>query len=192
MQAVPSVWGGWSVYPARLDDYALATDSAGAVHLVLVGRTAQDQTSLGVLHVTWDGSTWSKLETITTLVGDVPEWPRIAVGRGNQLHVVWFVRDQATIFESDKGNYKVWYAHGSSSAPAAVPVAWPTVTPTPTARQVVVPTATPLPKLSSAQSRVSVDSLTSENDDTLLLAKSAIPAVLLIAAIAVGLRLRRR
>jgi len=122
----------------------------------------------------------------------VPEWPRIAVGRGNQLHVVWFVRDQATIFDSDKGNYKVWYAHGSSPAPAAAPVAQPTVTPTPTARQVVVPTATPLPRLNSAQSRVSVDSLTSENDDTLLLAKSAIPAVLLIAAIAIGLRFRRR
>jgi hypothetical protein len=192
MQAVPGVWGGWSVYAAKLDDYALATDSAGSAHLVVVGRTAQDQTSLGVLHVTWDGSTWSKLETITTLVGDVPEWPRIAVGRGNQLHVVWFVRDQATIFDSDKGNYKVWYTHGSSPAPAAAPVAQPTVTPTPTARQVVVPTATPLPRLNSAQSRVSVDSLTSENDDTLLLAKSAIPAVLLIAAIAIGLRFRRR
>ena len=192
MQPVPGVWGGWSVYAAKLDDYAIATDSAGAVHLILVGRTTQDQTSLGVLHVTWDGSAWSKLEAITTLVGDVPEWPRIAVGRGNQLHVVWFVRDQATIFDSDKGNYKVWYAHGSSSAPVATPAAWPTVTPTPTARAVVVPTATPLPRLNSALSRVSVDSLYTENDDTLLLAKSAIPAVLLIAAIAVGLRLRRR
>ena len=192
MQVLPGVWGGWSVYQARLDDYALATDSAGTVHLVLVGRTAQDQTSLSVLHITWDGSTWSSLETITTLSGDVPEWPRIAVGRGNQLHVVWFVRDQANIFNSDQGNYKVWYARGSSFAPAAAPVTpQPTVTPTPTARPVVVPTATPLPKLDSVQSNVSVNSLTSESDDTLLVAKSAIPAVLLIAAIAVGLRFRK-
>ena len=191
-QPIPGVWGTWAVYQSRLDDYSMATDSAGAIHLVLVGRTAQDQISLGVLHVTWDGATWSKLETITTLVGDVPEWPRIAVGKGNQLHVVWFVRDQANIFNSGQGNYKVWYAHGSSSAPTAAPITpQPTVTPTPTARPVVVTTATPLPKLNSVQSNVSVNSLTSESDDTLLLAKSAIPVVLLIAAIAINLRFRR-
>ncbi len=204
-QPIPGVWGGFSVYGALLDDYAMAADSAGNVHLVLVGRTAADQKTLSVLHLTWDGSIWSKPEIITTLIGDVPEWPRIAVGLGNQLHVAWFVREQAHIWDSDLGKYRIWYAHGVSSAPAATPVVWPTPTPTPAPEG--APTATPAPTampsptatatLDPGLSRVTVsseavDSIFTDADDVLLLIKSLVPTVLIIAAVVVGIRLRRR
>src|SRR5574341_1959984 len=51
-QLISGVWGGWTNYQARLDDYAMATDSAGDVHMIMMGRTAEKQTSLNVLHLT--------------------------------------------------------------------------------------------------------------------------------------------
>jgi hypothetical protein len=204
-QPIPGVWGGSSVYNTLLDDYAMATDSAGNVHLVLVGRTAADQKTLSVLHLTWDGSIWSKPEIITTLTGDVPEWPRIAVGLGNQLHVAWFVRDQEHVWNTDLGNYRIWYAHGVSSAPAATPVVWPTLTPIPESE--IAPTATPAPTavpsptvtptLEPGLSRITVspdavDSIYTDADDMMLLVKSLVPPLLIIAVVVVGVRLRRR
>jgi hypothetical protein len=116
--AILNVWGAWTVYPSYLDDYSLATDSAGNIHLVLSGRTEVEQRDLSILHLVWDGIKWSGPEVIKSLVGDVPEWPRIAVGLGNRLHVVWFERDKANIWDPDNGRYAVWYASGLASAPS--------------------------------------------------------------------------
>jgi hypothetical protein len=204
-EPIPGVWGGWSVYSTRLDDYAMATDSAGNTHLVLVGRTAEDQESLSVLHLTWDGSNWSESEAITTLVGSVPEWPRIAIGLGNQLHVVWFVRDEPHIWESEKGEYQIWYAHGTSSAPVAAPAVWPTSTPIPilevvtTPIPVATPTLLPTPTstLDPGLTQIDIppgttDSIYTEMDDLILLAKSLVPAALVIAVVVIGVHVWRR
>jgi hypothetical protein len=202
-QQIPGLWGGFSIYGTLLDDYDMAMDSAGLVHLVLVGRTAADQKTLSVLHLTWDGTTWSKPEAISTLSGDVPEWPRIAVGLGNQLHVVWFVRDRAHTWDTS-GYYRIWYAHGVAPAPALTPVAWPTHTPTPELGPVkTTPTATPrsaptpTPTLDPAAASLIVpigttDAVYTESDELMLLAKSLIPVALIVAAVIVGVRLRRR
>ncbi len=196
-QAIPDVWGGTTIFGTYLDSYAMATDSAGSVHLVLVGRTAQDQKSLSVLHLTWDGTAWSGPEAITTLLGDVPEWPRIAVGNGNQLHAVWFVRDAAHVWDPDNGRYQIWYARGTSSAPPVTPIARPTSTPVP--QQTPTPTAMALPQslkpdlnATLPPDSVSAESLTTEMDDLLLLAKSLGPVVLLIVVVAIGVQIRKR
>jgi hypothetical protein len=194
-QPIPDIWGTWAVYQSRLDDYSMATDSAGDVHLVLVGRTARDQRSLSVLHAAWNGSTWSGPESISTLMGDVPEWPRIAIGLGNQLHVTWFVRDQAHIFDTENGKYQVWYSRGTSAAPATPPLpAWPTLTPTPAARVVTLPTATPTlaPVVAPEPPHVSSESLYTEAGSMIVLAKSLLPVLLLVAALAIALSIRRR
>ncbi len=205
-QPIPGVWGGWSVYQARLDDYAMATDSAGDIHLVLVGRTASDQKSLDVLHLRWDGSTWSQPEIIANYAGNVAEWPRIAISDGNQLHVVWYVRDVVNIWSTvDKDKpHSIWYAHGSSSAPALTPVPWPTrapiLAPTPAATVPVVtptrtPTSTPTPDPALASAVVQpemVDSLYTDSDEVTLLLKSLIPVALIIAVAVFGVRLKRR
>jgi hypothetical protein len=203
-QPIAGVWGAGSVaYESLHDDYAMATDSAGNVHLVLTGRVEEKQKTTSVLHLTWDGSSWSEPEVITTLVGDVPEWTRIAIGLGNQLHVVWHVRDEAHLWDTDHGQYRIWYAHGQSQAPAIAPVIWPTPTATPTANAMFAttptsaPSPTPSPTLDPGLSRAiiapdAVGSLYTESDDLMLLAESLIPAALLVAVVMVGVHLRRR
>jgi hypothetical protein len=203
-QPIPDLWGGFAIYGSALDDYAMATDGAGNLHLVLVGRIAADQKTLSVLHLTWDGNAWSKPEAITTLMGDVPEWPRIAVGLGNQLHVVWFVRDAENVWKSDSGKYRIWYARGTSSAPPATPAVWPTPTQTPTPKAVAsrVPTPTPTllptptptldPNLTKAAIPPgTIDSIYTDLDEVTLLFISLIPTGLVIAAVVFGVRIRR-
>jgi hypothetical protein len=201
---IPGVWGGWTVYNTKLDGSEMAVDSAGDVHLVLVGRTASEQESLSVLHLSWDGSTWTQPELITTLKGDVPEWPRIAVSNGNILNVVWFVRPEAQIWNGG-GDYQIWYARGVSAAPAIGPVAWPTPTVTPTSAIAALSTPTPastatptpIPTLDSSLSQLSVpveatSSIYTDNDEVLLLAKSLIPSLLIVVIVIIGVRFWRR
>jgi hypothetical protein len=104
-----------------LDTYDMAADPSGHLHLVLVGRTVlgTPETS-SVLHVEWDGQAWLPAEVIVTVAGDVPEWPRLAMGPGNALQVIWFVRDQENVWKSDHARYRVWYAHRGAPQAAAV------------------------------------------------------------------------
>jgi hypothetical protein len=204
-QSIPGIWGGYTVYQARLDAYTMATDSAGDIHLALVGRTASDQKSLSVLHLRWDGSAWSRPEVVATLTNDVAEWPRLAIGNGNQLHLVWFVRDAANIWgeaANPKPN-RVWYARGVSSSPPVAPMPWPTRTPTPLAKATVSPPPTSLPTLAStptpsldpglAQASVpALDSIYTDMDELMLLVKSLIPVALVVAAVVIGAHFRRR
>jgi hypothetical protein len=200
-----------------LDDYDMAVDSAGHLHLVLVGRDPQavaaavnqpesKQPPNSVYHVEWTGSAWSEPAPIFTPTnGDLPEWPRIAVAEGNQLHVAWFNRDKAHIYASDGGKYQVWYTHGVTSAPALTAITWPTPTPapaivvgtTPTATSLPTATPTAIPTLDPSLLQVSVPdgantSIYSDNDEVLLLAQSLLPAILVIVIVVVTVRFWRR
>jgi hypothetical protein len=192
---IPNVWGAYSVYQGRTDDYAMATDSAGDIHLVLAGRIAQDQKSVSLLHLIWHNSTWAEPDIIVAPTGDVPEWPRIAVALGNQLQVVWFIRDEPHIFDSENGQYTVWYSHRVSSASAATPVpAWPTIPPRAATRIVQVPAAspTPIPAIAPGLPNASTDSLFTETDDLILIAKGLLPAIIVIVLVIVVVRVRTR
>lgn len=206
-QPIPDVWGGWSIHPGRLDTYTMATDSAGQIHLVFVGRTVENvklrhttdgSTLLDLLRVSWDGSGWSKPDTITTLAGDVPEWPRLAISNGNQLNLAWFVRDQENIF-GDPGGYQIWYARGSSSASfvpsAPLPTIAPTVRPTNTLppAEVVSPDATPTidfaqlpPTTGEGQEPFT------ESNLLVLIGTSLFPAAMVVIVVAVIVLVRRR
>lgn len=201
---IPGLWGGWTVYNTKLDGSEMTADNAGDLHLVLVGRTANDQKSLSVLHLSWNGSVWSEPDPVTTLLGDVPEWPRMAISEGNVLNVVWFVRPKAQIWTGG-GDYQIWYARGSSSAPAIAPVEWPTSTPTPISAIAVVATPTlastvtpsPTPTLDPSLLQVSIPdgantSIYSDNDEVLLLAQSLLPAILIIVIVVATVRFWRR
>ncbi|HAJ37844.1 MAG TPA: hypothetical protein DCL15_19415 [Chloroflexi bacterium] len=187
---IPNVLGIWGLYQSRLDDYAMAVDSAGRVHLVMVGRRLLEQPNSELLHLIWNGSGWSAPTTIASYAGDMPEWPRIAVGLGNQLHVVWFVRDAENLFNSDAGNYQVWYATSTTDSPPIAPVPAPDIppptlnpnaavvsmaaAPTPTSqiKPVVVENAT-RPKVAPAL----LPNIQSENDEVLLLVLAIAPVV---------------
>jgi hypothetical protein len=190
---LPGIWGGWSIYPNRLDSYSMATDNAGNIHLLLVGRTHREQESLSILHLIWNSSNsqWSRPEAITTLSGPVPEWPRLAIGLGKKLHAVWFTRPETEIWTGG-GKYQIWYAQGISIAPQIPATLWPTPTPNPGIELSSQSTSTPLfstdtPKLPPSGS-LETKYLYTESDELLTVAIGLSPLVLII----VGLLILRR
>ena len=169
---LPGVIGIWSEYHSRLDNYSMEVDSAGNLHLVLIGRifkqatptatnatpavrtptpdrnipTPDGKTRLSVIHVTWDGRAWFEPETLVTYIGDAPEWPRIAVGLGNQLNVVWFVRAEKDIWAGG-GDYTVWYSTKTINVRKLTPAVYPTVKPIQSTEVVQEVVVTPTPTL---------------------------------------------
>jgi len=197
-KAVPGIWGGRAVYPSDLDDYSMATDSSGVVHMVLAGRTFM-QRSLSVLHIAWNGSAWSQPDRIITFRGDVPEWPRLAIGGGNHLYVTWFVRDQAEIW-SGGGDYRIWFTQSLSAAPPATPVVWPTmtatavpdVTPTPIpAALTPTPTETAVPAAAFTAAPAG-PAVYSEQQYLILLAETLLPVLAVLGAVVAAVLLVRR
>ncbi|MCB0113301.1 MAG: sialidase family protein [Caldilineaceae bacterium] len=202
-QPLRGLFSTWAVYTARLDNSSIVRDAAGNLHLVFTGRRLPQEADVSVFHVMWDGSAWSAPDAIVTLQGDVPEWPRLAVGLGNQLHAVWFVRDAANIWDSDGGNYRVWYARAQAIAPAIAPVPWPTPLPTAEPTATPAPTATPVslvppqgviePTLAvQPVDMASMAAIQTEVDDVWLIVKSLAPTLVLFLAIAVAVVIRRR
>lgn len=196
---IPNVYGVWELFTTRLDIYSMATDAKGTVHLVLAGRPSLNQKTADLMHLSWDGSSWSRARAIANYSGDEPEWPRIAVGLGNQLHVVWFVREEEHIFSSDQGRYQVFYSNAILPIPGDAPIALATLPPTPVLDIVLTPTVTPTPTetpvpisaltlVSSPPDALIPTNIRSENDEMMILALAAIPALLLVAMVFVFAR----
>jgi hypothetical protein len=200
-RAIPGIYGIWGRVQSRLDAYSMAVDSAGDVHLVLVGRRGPEDSALGLYHLVWNGQGWSEPELIIRYESDVPEWPRIAVGMGNQLHVVWFVRGADDAFDSESGDYRVYYSQGVSGSPAleaaddVVETSAPVLLPL-SAGSVETDTSSTSEQLTEEQLRepsrsISVAGLMSENDDVLLLALSLLPAAFVLTLAMVWQRRRK-
>lgn len=187
---IPDVYGGWNIYPSRLDHYVMATDSLGHIHLIMVGRNSLLEGKLSLLHLTWDGAGWSSPEQIATYEGDVPEWPEVTIALGNQLHVVWFVRPEAFIWLGGK-NSQVWYAQRPLNAPPAVPVLLPAMTQTPTQTAAdTLPSVTLRPAASPSpdNSPAAWSGTTPEIQLARFVFQSAGPAFILIIAVIFGVR----
>lgn len=176
------------------DAYDAASDSMGHIHVVMVATTVSPEIEernppLGVYHLTWDGKSWSEPQLIAHYPEpSIPEYPKIAVGQGNHLHVVWGLRPEG-IWEHDM---QIWYSELEISAPleepalAPTPTAAPTMTPTPA----LVPTATPFPTLGPEGSGVP-EGLYTEQDDLAWLALALSP-VLLVMMILIAIKWVRR
>jgi hypothetical protein len=194
-QAFDDFIGGWSAYNSRVDSYSMATDSRGGLHLVLVGRTNPETANLSVLHVTWNGARWLPVDTIAAYSGDAPEWPRIAISNGNELNVVWTLRDKAHIWDSDGGRYKVYYARTLADAPWVAPVAYDPRPSQPTADVLtrpretpVAPAAVPTPLAGTA---TAARSAYSETEVALIVLGSILPALVVVALVFGVARYRR-
>lgn len=182
----------WNDTP--FDHLHMARDSAGHLHLVTVGQAAT-QSGLGVWRLEWDGERWLAPDLISGNE-NYPEWPYIAVGQGNQLHVVWFERDAADRFRSGEAGvvYHVWYSTRSVDAPVQVGPAPPTptatplpVTPTPTIRPTLRPlNLEPLERTGATATQPNLDA----NATTLLLV-SGVPTIFLAAVVWTLRRWRR-
>lgn len=202
-QAIPGVLGVWQSYQSRLDRYSLARDAAGNLHLALVTRDpditpTDDNRQLNLMHLTWDGTAWSAPNTIQAYNGDVPEWPRLAVANGNQLHATWFVRDAANVFASDRGNYSVWHAHTTLAVAADPTRPVPTPAATATAITAQVRTATPTPGLTPPTPAPNLTPLSNsrseiyrESDYLLLAGLALVPVLVLLVVVYAVWRWRR-
>ena len=169
------------------DLYDMATDSAGHIHLFVVGRESQEEDALvGVYHLVWDGVGWSTPMRIFASMGLYPEYPKIVVHEGNQLHAAWFTRE-GSVFDQEV-NREVWYSSSQSAAPhqPVTPLPPPTLTP-PTATPTAIPTAMPYPTLSLEDTGLP-DGLYTESDDVfqLAIALSPVALVILVMAIKIG------
>ena len=132
------------------DNYSLATDGAGAIHLLLVGFIPGSASPTPkLLHLTWNGQTWSAPRVV--VAGALyPEGPRLVIERGNKLHAVWFIREGLS--GPSQSRQSVWYSSATIDAPTVVPLATFTPVPSPTLPQ---PSVTPVivPTTISAASR---------------------------------------
>lgn len=144
----PSQVGGIVRGVARpFDRYDMATDSAGRLHLVLVAFT-DTSTTMALLHSEWLGYTWANPDTIARAsIAPFPEWPRVAIGEGNRLHVVWFGGSSAGVDRVPTG---IWYSSKVTSAPRVATVA-PTAAAAP--RTGVTDTAPPVPTAVASTNR---------------------------------------
>lgn len=176
---LPGVFGTWKLVDARLDTYSMATDGAGNIHLVLVGRLDTASTVPSLLHMVWNGTAWLDPEVIYSREGITPVWPRIAIGLGNQLHVAWFTTNTANT-ESASADYRIWYARKTTSIPAIPTREYPTPTAAPLAS--ATPVVTPpqsAPALNTLPAEVAFESLKTEIDDYAIVVISILPALLI-------------
>ena len=232
-------WGAPKALPGVLardlndtpwDGYSLATDSAGTLHLVMVGFPAGAKIPRPVvLHLTWNGKSWSAPDVVASSenypdwsseglkqctppqnqseeelaqppsacqqVQRYPEWPRITVGLGNRLEVVWFTRNVKDRYTSDYAEYRVWYSARQIDAPAVAPVAPPpTATPQPTPAPTATPQPTPMPTLSAqaASAPLLEERLAWEGPGMLAVGLGALPTLGFIALVVGIARLRAR
>ena len=128
-----------------LDRYSLATDSLNHLHLLFAGFL-KDGSSLRpqLLHMTWDGQTWSPPEVVVA-AATFPLWPRLIISGGNQLHAVWFSYTR----QSGWGERNVWYSTQTLDIPRdeAMPTLAVTASPEASAAQTQVPDAALVPPL---------------------------------------------
>jgi hypothetical protein len=167
-------------WASHFDMYDMATDSGGHIHLVVVGRDSPEEESLRVYHLEWDGTSWLSPTAIYWGTG-FPEYPKVVIARGNQLHVAWFVRE--TLWEG--GNHEVWYSRSQTSSPPQTPVPPPTLLPTPMPQPspTATPTATPYPTVAPGQTTALPDGLNTESDELLRLLIGLAPVLILVMAI---------
>ena len=138
---------------SALDRYSpLVTDSLNHFHLLFAGFL-NDSLSLRpqLLHMTWDGQTWSPPEVVAT-AATFPFWPRLIVSGGNQLHAVWFSYTR----QSGWGDRAIWYSTQTLDIPRdeATPTLAVTASPEAPAAQTQVPDAALVPPLTPTVPRI--------------------------------------
>jgi hypothetical protein len=182
----------------NFDSYAMATDSAGNIHLLATGFLLSGDERLGaspgLFHFEWDGVRWYPPTQVYN-AGLIPEYPRLFIERGNQLHATWFVRHDAY---ADIIPHQIMYTRGVSAAPAleiASPETNSTILNEPevmTNRPEATSEPLPTPTLDAAPV-VPATPLFTENDEYLIFLISLIPVTVLLAiVIRVGSKKARR
>jgi hypothetical protein len=160
----------------HFDKLSLAVDGDGQILLSYVGQHPDIPEQLSVMVTTYFAGDWSTPQIVASPDG-LPEYPRISVGLGNQVHLVYFVRDGN---ESAEQRYTLWGASATSTARAVtarpyqvVSVVTPDVTPA------FVATPVPRPTVPAAPSPVPHGIVRTESPQTIVVQ----PVLLLIVCI---------
>jgi hypothetical protein len=179
---IANEWKAFSLYA-----YDTATDSAGNVHLLVLGYLYPTDENLALIHLIWDGTAWSSPNVIYAS-SDPPEWGRIDIGAGNQVYATWFSRDAAHIFDTENALYKIWASFYRADAPALTPAPPSTAAPNPTpsaTSQEGVSTVTPTPIVIAPGSSGLPPGTFTESDDVLRLLAALLPTIALLLIIVV-------
>jgi hypothetical protein len=167
------------------DMYDMATDSAGNIHLLVTAQEKEDiNATIGVYHLIWDGKKWSLPEKVFSQENLYPEYPKIVIYAGNQIHAVWFTRE-GSIWDQTVPRV-IWYSRSKADAPAAIitpPPSRPTI-PIPTATQIPYPSETPRPTISAVG--IDTTSPTNEKGYLEILAVVLAPVVFLLGVVLIG------
>lgn len=162
------------------DMYDMASDSNGNIHLILAGQLHEIDTIPGVYHLVWNGKWWSQPEEIFWQDNLLPEYPKIVIYAGNQIHAAWFTRE-GSVWDQTV-NRVIWYSRSKADAPAITIVPWPTPTaPLPTLTRTPGPSATPRPTIGSVG--IGTTSPTIEKDYLKILGVALSPVVLLFGVV---------
>jgi hypothetical protein len=102
----------------HFDRLALAIDAGGSAILAFVGANGNAPKGLSVVVMSLEDGKWTQPEVVASPEG-YPEYPRLTVALGNQLHLTFFVRDEMF---TESGRFVIWTASGESDAPAVEPV----------------------------------------------------------------------
>ncbi|RRR74601.1 MAG: exo-alpha-sialidase [Candidatus Viridilinea halotolerans] len=131
---------------ADFNRFSLAADGNGHIHMLMVGLpTGSGGTAAQLLHLVWDGQTWSPPRSIATGAAH-PRGPQLVMERGQRLHAVWFTSNIHP--QSRAEQQQVWYSALDLAAPEVALL--PTLTPDParlptaTREPIVFPTLVPL------------------------------------------------
>jgi hypothetical protein len=174
---IPNIFARpWSI---PFDMYHMATDSNGNIHLILVGQLQKNNPIPGVYHLVWNGKWWSNPEKIFQQDNLYPEYPKIVISEGNQIHAVWFTREGSMWTQS---NRQVWYSRSQADAPHVAFSPRPTPT-TPSALFTQTPHPSPTPRPTISSIGIDTPSSTKETDYLKILAFALSPVVLLIGAV---------
>jgi hypothetical protein len=134
-------WGGHWTEPGTLPDlvarkwdipfdvYRMATDGGGNIHLLVAGRSlAGGYTPVsgnisakpphGLYHLAWNGARWTPPHPVYK-GKEYPEYPRLFIAEGNQLHATFFTRFD--LFGEERP-HRSWYVRGSVELPEAAQV----------------------------------------------------------------------
>jgi len=103
----------------HFDKLALAADGDGRIIFAYVGQDLDAPWGLSVFVMTYEDDKWSSPVAIASPRG-FAEYPRLAATGGNQVHIVYFVRDDKAADQG--GHYEVWAASGTTPAtPVSMP-----------------------------------------------------------------------
>jgi hypothetical protein len=176
------------------DKYAMATDSAGDLHLLAVARRAPSEAVPGLYHVVWRVAEQRWLPPEPLSASELyPEWPQLVIAEGKWLHAAWFTRSANDLHTAEKSAYQVWYSSRSVDAPTIrveiqpTPTIRPTETPTVAAVKPVPQQTLPLEALLAPQPT----SVRSEAPILRSIGMALLPALAIcLAALLIALRRR--